>query len=368
MKVSRRGAVIAGTIAFFLPFVTFTAHAAPATKPLAATGITTQIDWAIDAYIAATANAATADLRIAREQMQFQFQALSAAEQQKVIAAGQASSETAAANIIQALRASMQNAATTAFNSAKGVEPKLGGIGPDQVFVPTANPCRVEDSRNGPGQLASVSARQVYTMSTTGGYSWAADQGGTGNAGVGNCVGTVYSGTPPSAVVAIVSIVNTSTAGALQAWNGGTTLSGGAVLNWLAGERLSNTTVIQMSRSISSYPGSGVKRDIAVYNNSGGPVDFVIDVVGYFIENTATPLDCVTATSTSPVLGIVVATCPSGYSETGGGCTSSSIHDHTYAASPDTATTFTCGFWPETGFSLGATLTAYARCCRVPGL
>ena len=43
----------------------------------------------------------------------------------------------------------------------------------------------------------------------------------------------------------------------------------------------------------SIFPGSGpFKKDIGVFNNSPTAIDVVVDVVGYFIENTATPLDC----------------------------------------------------------------------------
>ena len=96
----------------------------------------------------------------------------------------------------------------------------------------------------------------------------------------------------PVAVVATVTVVNTLSPGALQAWNGGTTLSGGAVVNWSGFDRDSNTTVIPMNRFIVAFPGSGSKRDIAVNNNSFSPIDVVIDVVGYFIDNLATPLEC----------------------------------------------------------------------------
>ena len=105
--------------------------------------------------------------------------------------------------------------------------------------------------------------------------------------------------TRPVSVVAIVTVINPVTSGALQAWNGGTTLIvGGAVLAWNPGDRGSNTTVIPMDRSIAAYPGSGAKRDFGVYNNSGGPIDVIIDVVGYFIENRATELDCMFVSGT----------------------------------------------------------------------
>ena len=90
------------------------------------------------------------------------------------------------------------------------------------------------------------------------------------------------------------------------------------------GDRATFTTVIPMNRSIAAYPGSGAKRDIALNNNSFTPIDYVIDVVGYFIENTATALQCTIVKSPTTVVPPnawtpIDATCPAGYSATGGG-------------------------------------------------
>ncbi len=165
-------------------------------------------------------------------------------------------------------------------------------------------PCRVADTRlniraDWPGPVAGFTGRQIWGFSSVAGYNYNDFQGGTGIAGIGNCAGTVY-GTPyPVSVVATIAVVNTSATGYLRAWNGGTTLTVGGILGWNAGDVLSNTTVIPMDRTIAEYPGSGpYKRDFAVYNNSGNPVDVIVDVVGYFIVNQATPLDCINVTNT----------------------------------------------------------------------
>jgi hypothetical protein len=385
MKFSKCGTFVAGAVVVLLPLVAIDVCAAVTTKPVVVSGVSTPIDWAIDAYLAnlpgAAGSAATdpnaagqtpssnlsaADRKIAREQLQMQFQALVATEQQKIVATSQTAGTAAAvANTIQALRSSVQRAAVSALQSTQGIRPKLGGTGPDQVFAPTANPCRIYDSRNGPGPLATVSARQIYTVQNAAGYQWGFDQGGTGVSGAGNCVGTVFPGTPPTAAVAIVSIVNTVSSGALQAWNGGTTLSGGAVLNWNAGDRLSNTTVVPMDRTIAPYPGSGAKRDIAVFNNSGDPVDFVIDIVGYFIENTATPLDCVLVGANASIPAssdgfVPYAACSTGYSFISGFCmggAGTSLFDTGPVA---------CGIHNPSGAPINGQSTAV--CCRVPGL
>jgi hypothetical protein len=181
----------------------------------------------------------------------------------------------------------------------------------------------------------------------------------------------VFPSVRPIAAVVIVSVINTTSSGALQAWNGGTVLSGGAVLNWNAGDRLTNTTVIPMDRTLAPFPGSGGKRDIAVFNNSGNPMDFVMDVVGYFNENTATPLDCVTATMVDANVAtgtrvFEAPACPAGYTVTGGGVdTGSNDNMIMNASSPSTNTSW---FTSLTNTGATRTFTFYSRCCRVPGL
>jgi len=99
---------------------------------------------------------------------------------------------------------------------------------------------------------------------------------------------------------------------------------------------------------------------------SSATADVIVDVFGFFRNPTRTALDCTTVSTTSTFLGIGVATCAAGYEVTGGGCQSNSIHDHAYAAYPDSETSYTCGFWPDDGFTIGSTLTTRARCCRTP--
>ncbi len=211
----------------------------------------------------------------------------------------------------------------------KASGPSAGYGGADQIFITDCEPLTASPtlSTADPDRLPAVSARAGLHHRTDAWYrNEGFDPGGTGVYQRQQLVvGTVFSGTSPVAAVAIVSVVNTVSSGALQAWNGGTTLSAGAVLNWNAGDRLTNTTVIPMDRTLAPFPGSGGKRDIAVYNNSGDPVDFVIDVVGYFIENTATPFDCVQLNNSAPIAAasdgfVPYAACTAGYSFIAGFC------------------------------------------------
>lgn len=355
------------------------AHAAGVTMPAANAAVTgggTPIDWAIDAAVGGR-QISTGEQRILREQMQLQFQSLTSAQRQRVLGVAQtASSQEGAMRVTSALASAVQESARAAEaamraatpDSAQGIKPKLGADG-DTVFVSTAGPCRVFDSRFGPGQLGAGAARQVWTMSDVPGYSWGSDQGGTGSAGAGNCLGTVFlfGTTSPVSVVATVTVVNTVASGALQAWNGGTTLSGGAVVNWNAGDRLSNTTVIPMNRFIAPYAGSGGKRDIGLNNNSGAPIDVVIDVVGYFIENRATPLDCTTVSDTSFSLAAGASilrdapACPAGYTAIMGQPVTNQFGIYT-----GTILQSSCRINNTTGGSV-SNLSCNALCCRIPG-
>jgi hypothetical protein len=100
---------------------------------------------------------------------------------------------------------------------------------------------------------------------------------------------------------------------------------------------------------------------------AGLSAQIIFDVVGFFHDSDATPLDCTTVSSSSSFFGVVAASCAAGRTLAGGGCQSNSIFDHTYEAFPSGGTTFNCGFWPEAGQTLGSTLTAFGLCCRIPG-
>ena len=387
MKTSKRSLLAIGTFAALLPFGVAGVEAAGITSPAqsAATGFATPLDRAIDVAIeskVAAERLSPAEARTAREQLQLQFLSLSKAAQQSLVdrLARVAGNETVA-DVGQALSAAVEADARQALadvqgkvagSLVQGMQPKLGVGGGDLVFVATAGPCRVADTRlninaDWPGPVAGFTGRQIWAFSWFGGYNFNSEQGGTGVAGSGNCVGTVFPTTYPTAVVATVAVVNTSSTGYLRAWNGGTTLTVGGILGWNAGDVLSNTTVIPLDRSIVAYPGSGpFKRDFAVYNNSGNPVDVIVDVVGYFIENAATPLNCTTVTSTpfaiaanSNLSGAAPA-CTAGYSRVSTSCFPANYTVYQVGISGST-----CYFHNSAGSA--SSFTASSLCCQIPG-
>jgi hypothetical protein len=79
-----------------------------------------------------------------------------------------------------------------------------------------------------------------------------------------------------SAVVANVTVVNTSTDGFLSVYPG-TTIPGVSNLNWRTGETVANRAIVKLS--------SG---DLTVYNNVG-TTDVIIDVDGYITTSAAAP-------------------------------------------------------------------------------
>ncbi len=381
MKTGKRAAFAIGALATLLPFGGGAAEARSVEPAVSVISTSTSIDGAIDAALKvqiAGGNLTEASAAIFREQLQIQFQSLSAAAQKKILAATTAATApNGIVDVISMLRAASRADVEQVLADIKaeqtsavpqGIQPKLGLSSPDRVFVGLPGPCRVTDSRN-TAPLAAGTGRQIYALDTgLFAYSWASDQGGTGNSVTGNCIGSNFFGsaTIPSAVVATVTVVNTTSTGALQAWNGGTTLSGGAVIVWNAGDRAANTTVIPLDRGITAYPGSGFKRDFAVYNNSFAQIDYVVDVIGYMIENTATALDCTTVTSAPFNIGAnanlsgSAPACAAGFTRTSTSCFPSNYAVHLVGVSASTC------YFQNT--NAGAyTFTASSVCCRVPG-
>ncbi len=389
MRASRKTLLICA-LAALLPLGFQGAQAATATPVVSMPlGPSTPIDSMIDHAVnlkAAQLKLSVADRLVAREQMQMQFRSLSPEKQREIIAAMRGvNSEEGVMRLTAALATAVRADAERAMadlqkdlgrldqRTGSAVSPKLGTSSADRVFVATAGPCRVADTRLGinavwPGPVNGFEGRQIWGYSNFAGYDFSLEQGGTGLAGSGNCAGTVYGGAVrPDSVVVTITVIDSSTGGALRAWDGTPALTVGAILAWNAGDRLSNTTVVPMDRFGSQFNPSGpFKRDFAVYNNSGTPVNVVADVVGYFIVNQATALDCTTVDGTFvsiPAGGstlISAPACATGYTaiaalpETG-----------VFGLNAGTIFPTSCRVSNTTGGALSAACNT--RCCRVPG-
>ena len=382
---STRALLAIGALAAMLPHGVPSVSAAALSTLDTPAGMSTgtAFDRVIDLIVArrmAAGKLTAADAVVIREQLAIQFESLTRAEQQKLVANTRSlGSEEAVEAASRMLGAAVKDEAERALadvqasaraqmatSQSRGLT-KLGADG-DLVFVATAGPCRVYDSRNGPGQLFGGASRQVYVWSDNAFYSWASDQGGTGTAGSGNCVGSFFGGAvEPASVVATITVLNTPTAGALRAWNGGTTLTTGSALAWETGARAANTTVVPINRNIALFPGSGsFKRDIGLNNNSPGSVDVVVDVVGYFIENRATALDCTLVVG--PVYSLPAGTsvaypppaCAAGYTF----ITAQPV-TNVFGVNAGTLNDGICRISNTTG--VAQSVNCGSRCCRVPG-
>jgi hypothetical protein len=381
LNTTKRSLLIIGTLASLVPLAGLNAQAATTTETrlIAEIGAPTPMDLVFDKVVAGRVAAdklSSSDARLLREQLQLQFQSLSTGQQQKVVAATRnISNEEGVARALAVLNSAVQadakdalaayTAATAKSALQQGKQPKFGATDNNLVFVATTGPCRVADTRFS-SQIPPVTGVQIYGYSNIAGYDWT-NQGGSGLAGSGNCTGTVYVGTAPVDVVATVTVVNTASVGSLQAWNGGTTLTVGGVLAWNPGDRLSNTTVIPMNRGIPAYPGSGFKRDFAVYNNSGTGIDIIVDVVGYFVHNNATPLECTSVAGALTVIApgtsqfLNAPSCPAGY-------TAMSSQPDTGVYGLVVGTIFTSGCRINNVTSGALSGACNAQCCRLPGL
>ena len=153
-------------------------------------------------------------------------------------------------------------------------------------------------------------------------------------------------------------------------WGGGAPVPTTSVLNWAAGQVLANTTVIP------SGARTGGNLDFAVfYNGPSGQADVIVDVVGYYVENAATALQCTTqlaagggTVDSGATIAVAFPVCAAGYARTGGGCSTSTAPGANVYLQNDSPNNANCVFFNNSGGGIaGSTFQAEAVCCRVPG-
>ena len=251
---------------------------------------------------------------------------------------------------------------------------KLASATSDLVFIPIP-PCRIVDSRSALGPIASGTARQYFYYSSNAALSWSS-QGGIGGLASSACPGSALNGAggtlgsvAPAAAVATVTVVNDTTGpGNLVVWGGALPVPTTSALNWTtAGDVIANTTTIPWGGR------TGGTEDFAIFfNGTGGSTDVVVDVVGYFVENTATALQCVTLTASGTgtvgagaTATVALPACTTGYAKTSGGCSLSATGGYLIEQSPSLNN---CMWVNNTGGPVPAgTYQAEAVCCRLPG-
>ena len=102
---------------------------------------------------------------------------------------------------------STANASSEAANAEyqRRVKPQfLGDTTDDQTFIPIT-PCRIVDTRNVGGPIASFAARNFFFYTTDGTFNWFSNQGGVSGQASSTCPATVF-GYVPSAAIATVTV------------------------------------------------------------------------------------------------------------------------------------------------------------------
>ena len=172
----------------------------------------------------------------------------------------------AAAVMLLSTTATVLNPMTAAGASAPTIgAPSVGAMSPASEpavaqtpgsFVSVA-PARVIDTRSGLGAAGPVAA------------------GGTVSAVVAGRGGVPVSGV--SAVVVNITVTAPTRGGFLTAWAAGAARPGASNLNFSAGQTIPNLAIVPV----------GVGGKISLYNGSGGTVQILADVAGYFVAGAA---------------------------------------------------------------------------------
>ena len=162
--------------------------------PARAAPLATDLDPAIERIVAlrvASRQLDAAAAPVAREQLQLQFLAMSPEARAGVlVVAQQAAGDLRALDVLAAMKGAIADAARRQAAEARdariaavggskqaagGMLQKLGTDG-DLVFVATAGPCRVADTRLGhyadwPGMIGGLTARQIWAYSVYSGFA-----------------------------------------------------------------------------------------------------------------------------------------------------------------------------------------------------
>ena len=177
--------------------------------------------------------------------------------------------------------------------------------------------------------------------------------------------------------MATVTVVNATAAGNWLIWGGAGNPAGvsSSALNWGPGNVLANTTLLPSGGRTGTGLGGAVF-DIAVkYNGPSGQADVIVDVVGYFVENTATALQCVYLNqagsgtiSSGNFITVGAPSCGAGYTRTGTGCYWNATSTGVYLREQSLAFYHDCEWVNGSATTQdGSGYHAESACCRVPG-
>ena len=246
---------------------------------------------------------------------------------------------------------SIQTSLTQAANFGAA---KLGSTISDTTYTPLPNGrCRVADSRVIASPITAGVTRGIDTEDITSYVS----QGGNGTFANGD--GSANCGIPSfaTALAVSVTVLSTGSEGFFKIFENGKPFQTGSTVYYTGTVSASNDVIVTSCQSCAL--------ELSIYASS--TVNYVIDVVGYFIPPQATELQCVETANTDLSIsaggGVGNANapaCPAGYTQTATNCeTTSWLMPIVYFQSG------TCS--ARNGDSVAQTLRASRTCCRVPG-
>ncbi len=234
----------------------------------------------------------------------------------------------------------------------------IGSPNLDLVFnkIP---PCRIIDTRFMSGGHLPLLVGVTRSFDSN-----AADFSGQGGSKT-NCG---LPGSDVASLVAVVVAVDAQGVGNLRAFEKDTPPPIAAVINYNSSNNLANSVVIPLKQAF----GDSLEFSLRAFVSN---TDVVVDVVGYFWAPSETPVSCTTLTQSLSIAQnnnwlFSTAACPSGTTLTGGGTNMSGCGTNVWfwQSSPNA----TNNAWQTRGrnHACGATITvtAFARCCSIPGV
>jgi hypothetical protein len=247
---------------------------------------------------------------------------------------------------LQATTASAPNGASSKRIATRS----LGDLDRDLVYVPVT-PCRILDTRIAGGPIPANSFRDFDLTDV---IRYAPQGGDTSNCNVGD------KGSFAAAAINF-TVVTPSAAGYITAFPYLSSQPTAATINYVAGDIRNGLAITRLDQSAAT-------NEFSVYSFS--QTHLVADVVGYFREPEATPLECVTLTT--PITGVSSGianfsspSCAVGYTAVSGSCRSETFAAIVYIHGGYTSEMqHTCQYSNPSGIRQ---ITANVRCCRIPG-
>lgn len=238
-------------------------------------------------------------------------------------------------------------------SASSAVSPQAEIPGATQMLFTAVEPCRLLDTRVASprgGRLPAQGERNFLVYDA----DFLAEQGGAEN----GC------GLPASvrAVAINLTAVDADGRGFVTAWDYGTEQPATANINLIPGEDVNN----QLSVAINTNPAT---EDLTIYSYAS--THLVADIVGYYTQPQARPLECITLQS-DDVMIVAGNTwfadspqCPSDYTLTGGFCIAGTVDMRIVGTQGVSDGSHRC-VAANTGTTDG-TVRSEVRCCRIPG-